>query len=458
MTLGALKEAAPHAGFHNAAKGLRVALFSGNYNYHKDGAAVTLNRLVAHLEDQGAEVLVFSPTADRPAFDSAGTVVSVPSVPFPGRGEYRVGLGLTPGVRRQLDAFNPNILHLSAPDILGYAALRYGKRHGLPTVASYHTRYDTYLQYYGVSALETVGKRYFRHFYSACDHVYVPSNCLTEVLGEDGITDNVRIWSRGVDCRRLNPDRRDDAWRRSLGIDDSDVVVAFCGRLVREKGLDALIDTVTALTRRGVAHKCLIIGDGPERQMLEARLPEAVFTGFLTGSDLARAYASADIFFNPSQTETFGQVTLEAMASGVPTVCADATGSRSLVRDGVTGFLAPPRDADAYADHIARLIREPALRLRMGAASLAEARRYDWHKVMQSMIENYWDAMAEHTVPAPVPSGPIGVAPQSAGATVIEAHPHPSGGTMGMRPHMAPTARAHDGLPGGDATADAAAR
>ncbi|MBB4211306.1 glycosyltransferase involved in cell wall biosynthesis [Rhodothalassium salexigens DSM 2132] len=409
MTIAALQQPAPYSGVGGAAKGLRIALVSGNYDYHKDGAAVTLNRLVGHLEAQGAEVLVFSPTAERPAFDSVGEVVSVPSVPVPGRGEYRLGLGLTPRVRRRLAAFAPNVMHIAAPDLLGYTALRYGRRHGLPVVSSFHTRYDTYLQYYGVAALETLGRRYIRHFYRCCDHVYVPSACLAQILREDGIEGNLRLWSRGVESAKISPDARDLNWRRAQGFDDDDVVVAFCGRLVREKGLDAFADTVDVLQQRGVAHRVLVIGDGPERERLAARLPDAVFAGFLSGADLARAYASADLFFNPSQTETFGQVTLEAMASGLACVCADATGSRSLVRAGETGFLAPPRDAAAYADHIARLVREPALRRRMGEASRRAACGYDWQAVMDSMIDNYWDVLDAYR--RPVRAVPVAGAP-----------------------------------------------
>ncbi|MBI1180342.1 MAG: glycosyltransferase [Alphaproteobacteria bacterium] len=376
---------------------LRVALFSGNYNYVTDGAAIALNHLVAHLERQGVECLVFSPTVDPPAFEPSGTVVSVPSVPLPGRSEYRVALGLPRGVRRQLEAFRPTLFHLSAPDLLGYAARRLALKWDVPAVASFHTRYDTYFRYYHAAWIERYVTRYLRHFYRYCEHVYVPSESTAQVLREQHMARDVRIWSRGVDDSLFYPGRRDMAWRRSLGISDDEVVVAFVGRLVLEKGIDAFAATVQGLQGRGIRHRVLVVGAGPEHDNFAARLPrDAVFTGYLHGEALARAYASADIFLNPSVTETFGIVTLESMASGLPSVCADATGSQSLVGDGATGFLVRPGDGAAYVDAVARLIAEPVLRARMGGEAHRRSRHYTWDAVMDELLVCYHEVLEAH--------------------------------------------------------------
>jgi glycosyltransferase involved in cell wall biosynthesis len=380
---------------------LRVALFSGNYNYVTDGAAVALNQLVAHLERQGIESLVFSPTMDPPAFPPAGTLVSVPSIAIPSRSEYRIALGLPPAQRRRLEAFRPTLMHLAAPDLLGYAARGLARKWNVPLVASFHTRYDTYFRYYHMAWLESTVTRYLRHFYSPCEQIYVPSESTAQVLREQHMARDVRIWSRGVDAARFNPGRRDLEWRRSLGIGDDEAVVAFVGRLVLEKGIDIFAQTIGGLRERGIAHRVLVVGDGPERARFAGLLPEnAVFSGYLDGDALARAYASSEIFLNPSVTETFGIVTLESMAAGLPSVCADATGSQSLVAHGETGLLVPPGDAAGYMDAVGRLLTDRALRARMGAAAHERSRRYTWDAVIDHLVGQYREVLERRRVTA----------------------------------------------------------
>lgn len=372
---------------------LRVALFSGNYNYTVDGPALTLNRLVKFLEQQGIEVLVFSPTVKNPPFDPCGTLISVPSVPFPTRREYRMALGLPRAARARLEAFRPTLFHLAAPDFLGYAALRLARRWHIPAVASFHTRFDSYVPYYSGPWLKKAIMMHLRHFYRQCAQVYAPSASMLDILRKENMARDLRIWSRGVDCGLFNPDKRDLAWRRSLGIGDDEVVISFVGRLVMEKGLDSFARALECLSQRGIDHRVLVVGDGPRQAWLKEHLPAAVFTGFLSGQALARAYASSDIFFNPSVTETFGNVTLEAMAAGVPALCANATGSRSLVAQGVTGFLVPPENETSYVDALAKLVRDAALRKAMGAAGRRHSRDYEWDAVMQGLLANYRDAL-----------------------------------------------------------------
>lgn len=374
--------------------GLRVALFSGNYNYVRDGANQSLNRLVAFLERHGVPVRVYSPTIDPPAFPPAGTLISVPSVPVPRRPEYRIALGLPAKIRRDVEAFAPTLIHLSAPDLLGWGALALAERLRIPAVASFHTRFETYLRYYGLGWLEPFVIARLRRFYGRCHAVLAPSESMAAEIHAQRLSENVRIWSRGVDRALYNPDRRDLGWRRSLGIDDAEPVVAFVGRLVLEKGLEAFAGTLDALRAQGVPHRALVVGDGPERAWMQQRLPSAVFAGFQTGEALARAYASSDIFLNPSVTETFGNVTLEAMASGVPAVCADATGARSLVRHGTTGFLVPPHEPDGFVGPVRQLLTEPALRADMAAASVAASADFTWDAIMLGVVDAYRDARA----------------------------------------------------------------
>jgi glycosyltransferase involved in cell wall biosynthesis len=369
-------------------------LFSGNYNYVRDGANQALNRLVAFLESEGNEVRVYSPTSDTPAFAPAGTLVSVPSVAIPGRAEYRVALGLPETLKADIRSFAPDIVHLSAPDPLNHAAKKLARAMGVPVVASVHTRFETYLAYYGLGWLRPVGEAVLRRFYAGLDEVFVTSDQFGDVLREQRLITHSSVWSRGVDRLRFNPSKRNLDFRRGLGIGDAEPVIAFVGRLVLEKGLDCVAAAVAELAARGVPHRLLIVGDGPARAHFEALAPQAIFTGALTGDDLPMAYASAEVLLNPSTTETFGNINLEAMASGIPIVAADATGNSSLIADGITGRLVQPGNAAAYADALAFYLGNSGARAAAGRAGLAAAQGYDWHTINGAVLTRYREILA----------------------------------------------------------------
>jgi glycosyltransferase involved in cell wall biosynthesis len=374
---------------------LRVALFSGNYNYVRDGANQALNKLVGHLLARGVTVRVYSPTTDTPAFPPTGDLVSVPGVPLPfGRDEFRLARGLPGAVRRDVEAFAPNIVHLSAPDWLGHRALTWARNRDIAAFVSMHTRFETYPPYYHLGFTVPWLIRMFKRFYNRADQIVVPAPSSGELLRSWGVTKPIGIWSRGVDHHRFDPSARSLEWRRSLGIADDEVAIGFLGRLVLEKGLDIFADVMNELTRRDVRHRVMVIGEGPARDWFAERVPEAVFTGFQSGDALGRAVASMDVFFNPSVTETFGNVTAEAMAAGVPVVAARATGAVDLVEDGVTGFLVPPRDVGAYADAIGRLAQDDALRLAAGRAGHEAAKVYEWDPVNEAVLTAYLDLLA----------------------------------------------------------------
>ena len=368
---------------------LRIALFSGNYNYVRDGANQALNRLVGYLQRQGAQVRVYSPTTDSPAFEPTGDLISIPSVSLPRRREYRLGLGLSPAVRRDLAEFRPNIVHISAPDIIGHRAVSWARSRRLPAVASVHTRFETYLAYYRLQGLEPLVRALMRRLYRRCDAIVAPAESTAAILRAQRMSRDISIWTRGVDRAQFNPGRRDMEWRRGLGIADDELVVAFLGRIVIEKGLDVFADAIDALAARGVKHRALVVGEGPERPWFERRLPGAVFVGHQEGANLARALASTDVFLNPSITEAFGNVTLEAMACALPVVAAVATGATNLVRDGESGTLVEPGDSEAFADALEAYARDPGLRLRHGAAGLAFAETQDWDTINSAVLKVY---------------------------------------------------------------------
>ncbi len=374
---------------------LRLALFSGNYNYTLDGANKSLNRLVSHLHlTLGADVRVYSPTTDSPAFAPAGELISVPSFAIPTRPDYRIALGITPNVRRDLKAFKPDIIHLSAPDLLGSAALKLARSLDVPIVASVHTLFDTYLDYYALGWLSGFVRNRLWAFYRGCDYVMAPTNAIADELRIKALPARVRIWARGVDPDLFNPQRRSAAWRAQQGLGADLPVVVFMGRIVMEKGLAVFADAVRRLEQQYGPTQVLVIGDGPARAAFEDMLPNARFTGFLTGEALATALASGDIFFNPSSTETFGNVNLEAMASGLAMVCSDAPNTRALLRDGESAILCPPTDAQRFCEAITSLIRDPALLAQMQNAAFERSVDYRWPEILDAVVEVYREALA----------------------------------------------------------------
>ena len=368
---------------------LRIALFSGNYNYVADGANKALNRLVGHLLSQDAHVRIYAPTVENPAFPAIGEMVHVPSFAVPTREEYRIPMALTPRVRRDLAEFAPNVIHIASPDFVAHRAVSWARARKIPIVASVHTRFDTYLAYYHLQMFEPLVRAIIRRLYRRCDALLVPSESFAAVLRAQRMNRTIAIWTRGVDRILFNPGRRDLAWRRSQGIADDEMVIAFLGRLVMEKGLDVFADAIEALAARGVKHHVLVIGDGPARAWFEERLPGAAFVGHQVGTDLARALGSCDVLLNPSITEAFGNVTLEAMACALPVVAAAATGTTSLVTDGTTGTLVEPGAIDDFADALEAYARDPALRTRHGTAGLAFAEAQDWDHINAAVEKVY---------------------------------------------------------------------
>ena len=390
------------------ASDLRIALFSGNYNYVRDGANQALNRLVGYLLRQGAAVRVYAPVTDTPAFPPTGDLVAVPAFSVPGRAEYHIPRGIPARVRRDVQSFAPNLIHIASPDFAGHAAVRFARRHNLPAVASVHTRFETYPRYYGLAFLEPVIEAILRRFYRRCDAIVAPSDSMAQLLREQRMSYDVGIWTRGVDREIFGPEKRDLAWRRSHAIGDEEVVIGFLGRLVMEKGLDVFSDTIDCLAAKSVPHRVLVIGDGPARDWFERRLPDAVFVGQQSGGDLGRALASADMLFNPSVTETFGNVTLEAMACALPVVAAIATGSQSLVKDGVTGRLVRPGWIEGFADALAQYCTDHDGRRSAGDAGEQAAQRFGWDQVNQTLVDTYLRVIRQRAAGGTVPRlGPV---------------------------------------------------
>jgi len=375
--------------------GTRIALFSGNYNYEKDGANQALNRLVGYLLRQGAEVKVFSPTTETPAFEPEGELHSLPSKPIPTRTEYQFPLGLSAENRATLDAFDPQIVHLSSPDVSGHRALTWARKRGVPTVASVHTRFETYPAYYGAAWAEKPLLAIMRRYYSRADVVLAPTEVIRDEYRKLGLGRRFGIWQRGVDKSIFNPGKRDLEWRRELGIADDAVAIGYLGRLVLEKGLGQFAEVIGELRQRGVEHEVLVIGEGPAREWFAERVPDAKFAGFQIGEGLARAVASMDVLLNASSTEGFSNVTLEAMACAHPVVAVDTIGSDHLVQDGINGRLVERGDIAGFADALQAYCEDDVLRHEHGQAALERAHEFDWDGVNDAVAQTYLELLRQ---------------------------------------------------------------
>ena len=369
---------------------LRIALFCANYNCVRDGANNALNHLVSYLLQQGAQVRVYSPTVANPAFEPTGDLVSVRSVAIPGRSEYRLTLGLDEHTRADVRRFAPTHIHVSAPDPQGYQAQGLARELGCPLVTSLHTRFETYFEYYGLRAFRPWAERYLRNFYSRSALVLVPNVQIAEELKTWNMGNRIAVWSRGVDRQKFHPAFRSMEWRRSEGWDDADVIPLFFGRLVREKGISEFSAAISKAIESGLKLRPMIVGDGPAKAELARQLPEGTrFLGHLSGHDLSTAIASADVLINPSTTEAFGNVNLEAMAAGLAVVSADMPSALALISNNDNGLLVPPHQVEGYAEALSKLASDRRKRTRLGAAAAAAAAAFTWSSALLDVVQGY---------------------------------------------------------------------
>ncbi|HZG56476.1 glycosyltransferase family 1 protein [Paenibacillus sp.] len=371
---------------------MRVALFTDTYVPEVNGVAKTLGRWTAFLESQGVPCKVFAPAAeDRFAADRS-SVERLSSVPFLLYPDCKFALPNPIHVKKALREFEPTIVHVATPFNIGFYGSHYARKRGIPLVASYHTHFDQYLSYYKLQWMEPVLMKYMSWFHADCRKVYVPSRSAKAHLEPHGFPE-MEIWGRGIDASLFRPEVDRDAALRSFGVDPDAFVVLYVGRLAPEKSVDVLLEAYRSLPEAERAGMELVIaGDGPLYKELVASIAPGErirALGFVEGRRLAELYAAADVFLFPSATETFGNVVLEAMASGTAVVGAAAGGVLDSVRHGETGWLCPPRDAGAFAEALLRLRRDASLRARLAAAGTAYARSQSWDAIFHKLLRSY---------------------------------------------------------------------
>ncbi|MGW3910871.1 glycosyltransferase family 4 protein [Streptomyces sp. NPDC005070] len=380
---------------------MRVVIVTESFPPDVNGVAHCALQTARHLVDRGHAPLVVAP-ATSPKFsaspDQGGTptgngpgalapcpVVRVPSIPLPGYPQVRVALP-SRRVAAAITEHRADIVHLASPFILGVRGMAAASRLGIPAVAVYQTDLAGYARTY-ISAGEATAWRRIRSVHAAADRTLAPSSAALRDLEAHGVP-RVRLWARGVDTVRFRPGHRDEALRRELA-PNGEVIVGYVGRLAPEKQIE-LLSGVCGLD--GV--RVVVVGDGPSETTLRGALPGAVFLGRRTGDDLARIFASLDVFAHTGPFETFCQTVQEAMASGVPVVAPAAGGPLDLVDHGRTGLLVPPRDADAVRDAVRTLAADPALRAAYGAAGHAMVEGRTWATVGDQLIGHYEDVLS----------------------------------------------------------------
>jgi glycosyltransferase involved in cell wall biosynthesis len=376
------------------AEGLRLALVSDTWGPQVNGVTRTLERLAQTVRDRGGAVEVFT-TSDPGASEEAG-VHRADSLPLWLYPQLRVAPPRPRPLIRAMRAWGATLVHAATPFGMGVGGRAAARALGLPLVTSYHTHFGAYLPHYALGAATGMLERYLRWFHNGGRRTYCPTQAVARELEGRGFA-NAAVWGRGVDADRFSPAWRTGAIRQLHGGRDNELLVAYVGRVAREKGIDELLDAMQLLHALPDAPPCrlLVVGDGPHLAACRAReVPRVTFTGRASGETLARLYASADLFVFPSTTDTFGNVTLEAMASGLPVVAAECAVTRELLPAGAGSFYAAG-DTRALAAHIARWGRDPALRIAAGRNGREAALGRSWARVFDDLLTDYSAVLAD---------------------------------------------------------------
>jgi len=368
---------------------VRVAVVAETFLPQVNGVANSVRHIVDRLTTRGYETLVIAP-GPGPDHYRGVPVVRARSMPLPLYRELPLGLP-DAAVRRAIEDFRPDLVHLASPLVLGMSGLRAAERCGAPTVAVYQTDVVGFAQQYGLSGVERTLWAWTRRLYGRADRTLAPSRSAIDQLTEAGVP-RIHRWGRGVDLGLFHPARRDPGLRDGLS-PDGRVLVGYVGRVATEKRVQ-LLTHLSDLP--GV--QLVVVGDGPAVDDLRKAAPRARFLGLLHGTELARAMASLDVFVHTGAHETFCQTVQEAMASGVPVVAPAAGGPLDLVDPGHTGLLFPPDDPAAMRACVAALVGDPVLREAMSRAARVAVLERSWERVVDELIDTHYRPLLRRTV------------------------------------------------------------
>lgn len=373
---------------------MKLALFTDTFHPQINGVARTLNRLTHYLEKNDVPHKVIMPSFEGSSNEVKTHYFFMKSLPFFLYPECRLAIPQWRALHHELNAFNPHLLRIATPFNIGLYGLRYGKKENIPMVASYHTHFDKYLSYYHLEFLSPLLWRYLKWFHSPFQKIFVPSEETRQTLITRGFT-GVSIWKRGVDCDLFSPKNRGGLIREKFKITEK-YILLFVGRLAPEKDLDILYEIIKKLPPplNACVH-WLIVGDGPNRHEVnewEKKHKNVTCAGYLSGNELAQAYAASDLFVFPSSTETFGNVVLEAQASEIPAIVSDTGGVAEMVEDSVTGMICKARNADSFTKAITSVLEDHATLKMMGRKARNYALTQSWSTIFGDLLLQYEEA------------------------------------------------------------------
>lgn len=382
---------------------LRILIFTAAY-FVLDGVSLTIRRLESHLRSRGATVKIISTVPDSATPEQLRNVIVVPGIkiPFNHAGDYSFGIGLDQNTMDAIEEYNPNCVHFTVPDFVALDGIRWCQRNDVAYIGTWHSNYVDYLKYYFIEWVLGPGfHRYLKGFFEQIPTVYIPTTYMLRKMREKwgyGSATELKLWGRGVDMKVFSPERRSQQFRSSKGISESDVVILWVGRIVPEKRPDIWMGVVKRLQDEGYPVKALVVGSGTfERTMSSLR--HVSCCGWLSGNALGEAYASSDILLFPSDVETFGNVTLEALSAGCPSIVERDCGEH-LVDHMVNGFTCKCGNAEEFYQSTRKLVVDAALRKRMALAAREKAWQFERNIILQQMAENYKDAISKHQDPA----------------------------------------------------------
>jgi glycosyltransferase involved in cell wall biosynthesis len=365
-------------------KSLRIAVVTETYPPEVNGVAMTLGHFVSGLLRRQHEVQMIRPrqaSGDRAGSGERFQEVLQRGVPIPRYPALKMGLPAKQALTRLWSVRRPDLVHIVTEGPLGWSALQVAVKLRLPVCSDFHTNFHAYSRHYGIGWLKTPIAAYLRKFHNRTRCTMVPTAAMRDELSEMGFR-NLRVVARGVDTSLFDPARRSDLLRERWGAGPNDPVVLYVGRLAPEKNLPALTAAFDAIRVRTPRARLVLVGDGPESATFAARHPDFIFAGLRVGEDLAAHYASGDIFLFPSLTETYGNVTIEAMASGLAIVAYDYAAAAEHIEHARSGLLAEYDDIEELVRCAAELAEDPERIKRYGARARATALKLDWDRIV----------------------------------------------------------------------------
>lgn len=366
---------------------LKLTFVTETYPPEINGVANTLFNLVEGMWDKGHSIQLIRPSQgrdDRERRRARLEEVKVPGFTLPMYRQLRTGFASSARVRRELASFQPNACYVATEGLLGHAAIRAARDLKIPVISGYHTNFDQYSRAYGFGLFKPLIERYLKQFHASCNSTLVPTRALAEQLARKGYG-NVEVFARGVDVELFSPSRRSAELREGWGADDDTIVVSYIGRIAAEKNLDLLVRAYRRMQSVRPRMRLLLVGTGPEVGRLKRQNPDFIFTGAKRGRELAMHYASTDLFVFPSLTETFGNVIIEAMASGLPIISYEYAAGQEHVEPGKNGLLVPPGDEAAFIQAAVNLLEQSAALAAYSRRSREIAEGITWDRLHDRM-------------------------------------------------------------------------